>query len=152
MMYNKYYTKEYLKEYINKLEGRNELNQIYNIKDENTPFILQYLQLIEYLKFRTELNNYILKWDIQNQNCTQINFNFENQFKPIEDKFCLIDKNWINKWRKHVGYDEIKTILKNQNININDIKPQEWILNIIEKNSKELLLSPHDARPFPWLS
>ena len=34
--------------------------------------------------------------------------------------------------------------MKNQNININDIIPQKWILNIIEKNSKDFLLSPLD--------
>ena len=146
-MSNNNYTQKALEDYINKL-GENNQKQIYNIKDEETPFILQYRQLIEYLKFRNEFNKNLEVWNIplQNQNFTLIDYNFNdiwNNSKYIQS-CCLIDKKWIEKWRKHVGYDEIKNKLKNENIILEDNMYYDWIIKIIENNSKQNLLSPLD--------
>ena len=100
-------------EYKKKLENE-ENYQVYNIKDNEYPFLLQYHQLIEYLKYRNEINNYIKGWNLsaENDNLKRTMINKKKETNLKQNKYCLIDKKWIRKWRKHVGYEEIKTILK----------------------------------------
>ena len=131
----------FVEEYIKKSENIDS-NQLYNSKDEKDPYSLQYYQLIEYIKFRNELNKYISGWDLSEDiNRTLIKTGKEN--KLVQDKYCLIDKKWIKKWRAHVGYEEIKKKFKvSDNKTIDDDEHYNWIISIIEKKSKDNLLFP----------
>ena len=133
----------FVEEYLKKSENM-EPNQVYNIKDENNPYELQYYQLIEYMKFRNELNTYISGWSLsEDSNRTVVKTGKES--KLVQDKYCLIDKKWIKKWRKHVGYEEIKQKFKiSENRAIDDDENYNWIIPVIEKNSKDNLLIPLD--------
>ena len=56
----------------------------------------------------------------------------------IQNKFYLIDKKWLEQWRKHVGYEEISKICCRNNINRDLTKDDYgWIKPYIEKNTKE---------------
>ena len=146
MSVEKFGLKEAFEEYKKKLENEENV-QIYNIKEGEYPFILQYHQLIEYLKFRNEINNYINSWNIlENKERRQTLIKKKDKTNVRQNKYCLIDKEWIRKWRKHVGYEEIKKYFKNlreKNI-IDDMNNYKWIVDIIEKNSKDNLLCPLD--------
>ena len=134
-------------EYKKKLENE-ENYQVYNIKDNEYPFLLQYHQLIEYLKYRNEINNYIKGWNLspENDDLKRTMISTKKETNVQQNKYCLIDKKWIRKWRKHVGYEEIKNYFKNlgENIKIDDINNYKWIVEIIDKNSKDNLLCPLD--------
>ena len=122
-------------------------NQIYNTKDDEEPFLLQYYQLIEYIKFRNDLNTYIKGWSLSedSNNVTQI-FTGNNQHL-FQQKLCLIDKKWIQKWRKHVGYEEIKDKFHKYGYKLIDNNDNyKWIIPIIEKNYKDNLLHPLDNK------
>ena len=122
-----------------------ENKQIYNIKDEKMPFNLQYKQLIAYLQFRNEINKYISGWSLieNTENKTQISQDIKYN-KITQDNYCLINKEWIRKWRKHVGYEEIKNYFEKigNNNNIDEKKHYDNIIKIIEINSKDNLLYP----------
>ena len=140
---------KFVEEFLKK-KGNLKINQIYNIQDEKNPFDLQYYQLIAYLEFRNEINKYISGWSLSEntENMTQIHGQNE-QIKIVQDNYCLIDKEWIRKWRKHVGYEEIKKYfgnLDNDNNKINDSMHYNNIIEIIENNSKDHLLTPLDNK------
>ena len=140
---------EFFTNYLTKyLDENKDSDQIYNIKCSEMPFFIQYNQLIAYLKFRNELNKYISGWSLlhERENLTEILVNGQKAILS-QQNYCLIDKNWIRKWRKHVGYEEIKNKfvkLKHNNNDIDDNNNYIWINEIIEKNSKDNLLSPLD--------
>ena len=135
---------EVQKYFINKLE--NEENEyIYNTKDETAPFLLQYYQLIEYLKFRQDLNYYISGWfqNGKNNNLTIIENKKEKKSFIEQNKYCLIDKDWIKKWRKHTGYEEIKKKFQELKLPIKSgEKNYQLVSEIIEKHSQDNLLFP----------
>ena len=58
-----------------------------------------------------------------------------------EESFYLIDKNWIQEWKKCVVYDKIKKYYKNLNLNrdLND-EDYNWIESIIKNNSNNKFL------------
>ena len=130
------YDKKFFDNFINKLND-NQVNQIYNIKNQlaDKPYYMQFKQIIAFYNFKKKLNEDLSK-DIQMEN---------NQIVPniINNKMYLIDKNWIQKWKKHVGFDEIKETcqqyIQNRELNENDYK---LIEPFIYKNSRENLLSP----------
>ena len=132
------------KYFINKLE--NEENEyIYNTKDETAPFLLQYYQLIEYLNFRQDLNNYISGWfkTYKNYNLTIIENKEEKKSLLEQNRYCLIDKDWIKKWRKHTGYEEIKKKFQELQLPIESgEKNYKLVSEIIEKHSQDNLLFP----------
>lgn len=84
------------KDIINKLENEENEN-IYNTKDETGPFLLQYYQLIEYLKFRQDLNNYISGWfqTDKNNNLTIIK-NKKEKKKLFRTKQILLNISSFN--------------------------------------------------------
>ena len=109
-------------------------NHIYNEKKGNHPFLLQFKQLKYYYNLRKKI-----KKKLQ-----------ENELNPsknisVQNEYCLIDRKWLIKWKKHVGYKEIKKKIKEDKIerdlNNNDYK---WISEIIDKNYKENFLNPLD--------
>ena len=110
-------------------------NHIYNIKEEKVPFILQFKQLKYYYNQRKKFKN-ILSKGLNQQ---------ENKNNVVQNEYCLIDKRWLKKWKKHVGYKEIKNKIKENKIerDLND-NDYQWISEIIDKNYKENYLNPLD--------
>ena len=139
-----------LKEYLNVYQNAKE-NQIYNLKYEKFPYILQFNQLIKYYKNSIEFKK-ILSEQIKpiNQSLSKIkneeskNNDTINKKIIVQNKYCLIDKNWIQKWKAHIGYEEILKILNKNNNSEITYKDYKWIKNIIEENSTRKFLSPLD--------
>ena len=127
------YDKNFFLNYMKNLNP-NQVNQVYNIKNKNNMkmYLLQFKQLINYFNFKNKLNEELTKKRIDN-----------NPFTI--DKMFLIDKNWIQKWKNHVGYNEIKEKIQkyqiNRELNVDDYN---WIEPIISKNAPENFLSPID--------
>ena len=121
------YFNEYLKEYKNK-----ECKDIYLLKDLKFPYILQIKQLKRYLKFKLKFDH-----DLSNSGKEQ---------KIKQNEYCLIDADWIKKWKKHIGYTEIKrnfqSIYKKKQLNTIDY--YNYFALIIQKNSFGNSLFPLD--------
>lgn len=128
---------KYLKNFLNKYQY-SKYNELYLINYEEKPFILQFMQLINYFNFKKDLDK------ILSEDKSEKNSNF------IQNQYYLIDKEWIEKWKKHVGYNEVINYLNNNNMNMRlNYNDYIWIIPIIEKNSKLNLLSPTDNfKPF----
>jgi hypothetical protein len=110
-------------------------NHIYNIKEGIPPFLLQFKQLKYYYNQRKKFKN-ILSQGLNPQ---------ENNSNVVENEYCLIDKMWLKKWKKHVGYKEIKNKIKENKIERDlDNNDYKWIAGIIDKNYKENYLNPLD--------
>ena len=115
-------------------------NHIYNKKEGNHPFLLQFKQLKYYYNLRKIFKN----------NFSQGYFSQEkNEFNPLgavfQNMYCLIDRKWLKKWKKHVGYKEIKNKIKENKIErFLDNNDYKWISEIINKNYKENYLNPLD--------
>ena len=64
-------------------------------------------QLYYYYNFRREITFLLENGIKSNINLTSKEGSIDSEFKKIElnkyinDKFCLIDKNWINKWKTY---------------------------------------------------
>ena len=110
-------------------------NHIYNKKEGIPPFLLQFKQLKYYYNLRKKFKNILSQgWNQQ-----------ENKNNVVQNEYCLIDKVWLKKWKKHVGYKEIKTKIKEtKNEKDLDDKDYKWIAGIIDKNYKENYLNPLD--------
>ena len=118
-----------LQNYIKQL-SENEVNQLYNLANPQLiPHLIQFQQLIAYCNFKHQLKDKM----------TNSNFKIENQ-----KEIYLIDKDWLKKWKIHVGYKEIKNFVnqfkKNDYLNEKDY---DWIEPIINNNCQNLL-SPLD--------
>ena len=142
---------EFLKKYQNK-----ECKDIYFLRDEKFPFILQIKQLMKYIQFETKFENYLYnKENHQKSKEELIEFINDNKNENIElmnpktfvqNKFYLIDANWIKKWKNHIGYKEIQKYLKNHiNTKLNTIEFYKHLSPIIEKNAFENSLYPLDC-------
>jgi len=109
-------------------------NHIYNEKKGKFPFLLQFKQLKYYYNQRKKI-----KKKLQ-----------ENELNPsknifVHNEYCFIDRKWFIKWKKHVGYKEIKNKIKKDKIERDlDNKDYKWISEIIDKNYKENFLNPLD--------
>ena len=119
-----------IKNYINNLSA-NEISQIYNLHDEKLrQYKIQLKQLIEYFNFKLRLNSEF--------------FNPNIKMKEF-DEIYLIDKKWIKKWKKHVGYKDIKTFYhKCRMTNELSENDHDWIEPIINNNISLYLLNPLD--------
>ena len=133
------YDKRFFENYIKKL-NENQVNQIYNIQNQPNikPHSLQFKQLTAFYNFKKKLNE-----DLSKEVSIQNNLIIPNK---INDKMYLIDKNWIEKWKNHTGYEKVKEkcikyTLNNRELNDSDYN---WIEPIINKHSTNILLSPLD--------
>ena len=88
--------KDFVKKYENK-----ECKEIYYLKNPPFPYILQIKQLKKYLEFQQKLDDDLSKITNDNKSMNQ-------KTKIYQNKFYLIDEEWINNWKKHIGYTEIK--------------------------------------------
>ena len=117
-------------------------NHIYNKKEGKHPFLLQFKQLKYYYNLRKQFkNNISLGYFPQEDE--------KNEFNPSrivsQNLYGLIDRKWLEKWKKHIGYKEIKNKLKeDKKEKALDNNDYEWISKIIDKNYKENYLSPLD--------
>ena len=120
-----------IKNYINNLQ-ENEISQIYNLPDEKLKqYKIQLKQLIEYFNFKLRLKSELLNLNIKKE--------------EFDDEIYLIDKKWFKKWKKHVGYKDIKAFYykyrKTNELSEND---HDWIEPIINNNISQQLLNPLD--------
>ena len=114
---------------------KSDMINIYNKKEGKHPFLLQFKQLKYYYNQRKKFKN-ILSKGLNPQ---------ENNSNVVENEYCLIDKMWLKKWKKHVGYKEIKNKIKENKIERDlDNNDYKWIAGIIDKNYKENYLNPLD--------
>ena len=136
------YDKKFFENYIKKLNA-NQINQMYNLKNQQNmkSHLLQFKQIIAFYNFKKKLNEDLSR-DISMQNS-------QNEPNFVNNKMYLIDKDWIQKWKKHVGYEEMKETSQKFHLNreLND-DDYNWIEPIINKNSSENLLSPLENRKF----
>ena len=123
-------------------------NKIYKITDSSYSFELQFNQLITYFNFN-KVCNYALSTGenpMTKSQSNNINNDLNSSTKIIfQNKLLLIDKNWINRWKKHVGYNEVKYYFKKNNLNRKlNVDDSHWIIPIIRKNSINNSLNPLD--------
>ena len=117
-----------IQNYINGLNV-NQLNLVYNIPTEKLkPHIIQFKQLMAYFNFKI-----LIKEKLSNSNTKNI---------PLKEMY-LIDKEWLRKWKMHIGYKSIKTFYnlyktKNKILKIDDY---DWIEPVINNNC-QIILSP----------
>ena len=109
-------------------------NQFFNNNfnnNMNKPFLNEFNQLKEYYNFRLKFKKMLNKG--------------QNNDSFIQNTFYLIDNNWFQKWKKYVGYDNIKDIFGKNNYDreICD-KDYIWIEPIIKQNSEENIIAPFD--------
>ena len=121
-----------IKNYINNLQ-ENEISQIYNLPDEKLKqYKIQLKQLIEYFNFKLELNSGLSAPDYKMKNI---------------DEIYLIDKTWFKKWKKHVGYKEIKKFYNSfRKPNKLSKSDYEWIETYIINNKSKQFLNPLDNK------
>ena len=124
-----------LDDYIKKLQGK-DVTQIYNCSTEDEvikecSIKIKFYQLKAYFNLKRRLDAFL------NNNSIKNNFT----------QWYLIDKNWFRKWKKHVGYEDIKKDYDlhnfNKEIEDNDIK---WIEQFIKNNSSINPISPLDNK------
>ena len=133
---------KYFGDYFQKCKNYN-FDQIYNEvnKDEKYPFFLQFIQLKEYYNFKKDFidnlnsGNLPKKKEKEENQVNEIKIGDKENQCIIQNEYCLIDKKWIENWKKYVGYDEVINNINNNNkIKLNDY---HWIKSIISKNSNK---------------
>ena len=117
-------------------------NHIYNKKEVKHPFLLQFKQLKFYYNLGKKFKNYISLGYIPQEDEKN---DFNPSRKTMQNTYCLIDRKWLKKWKKHIGYKEIKNKIKEDKIERDlDNNDYKWISEIIDKNYKENYLNPLD--------
>ena len=122
-----------IQNYIDKLD-ENRFNLVYNIQTEQLkPHIIQFKQLIAYLNFKIFLKEKLSNLNTKNESLKEM---------------YLIDKEWIKKWKMHIGYKNIKTFYnlyktKNKVLNMNDY---DWIEPVINNNCQNFLSSLNNKK------
>ena len=97
------------------------------IVSKDKPFQSEFRQLKEYFNFRRKFKKDRNDKSKQNQ--------------IIQNEYYLIDKNWLNKWKELVKYNEFSAFNINRDVNDNDYNIFETNL---PSNINELKLSPLD--------
>ena len=104
-------------------------------------------QLYYYYNFRRKITFLLENGKKTNINLASKEDCIDSEFKEIElnkyinDKFCLIDKNWINKWKTYIGYSDIYNSLQKKPIKEEDFTN---IKTILEKNIRRKNILPLD--------
>ena len=97
-------------------------NNMYNFMS------ILFQQLKEYYNFRNQFVQALQ------------NGSFYNNNNYIENEFYLIDRKWIQKWKKCTGYNEVSHIIQRRR-DLNDAD-YNWVTPIIKKNMEENILPP----------
>ena len=96
-------------------------------------------QLYYFYNFRRKMTSILEKRKTSNNSLRPEN-GIDSEFKDIElnkyvqNKFCLIDRNWIKIWKRYTGYKEIFNLYNGNFIQDKDLSN---IKSIIEKNIRE---------------
>ena len=137
--------KKYIIDYLKKCKDYN-LDKIYNEvnNDEKYPFILQFMQLKEFYNFKKEFIDNLNSGNLPENKEKEKNQDNkikigEKESSMIQNVYCLIDKEWIEIWKKYVGYDEVINNINNNKIKLSDYN---WIKSIIGKNSNKYRITP----------
>ena len=103
-----------------------------NKVDENKQFLI-FKQIKAYFNFRNWFLNKLKKNEIDD--------------KVYQNEFYLIDNNWFQNWKKHVGYNDIREHFKNkQQLNDNDYYNNEFVKSVIKYCSVGNPLLPFDNK------
>ena len=94
------------------------------------PFYLEFMQLKEYYNFQRKFKSY--------------KNNKPKKEKNIQDKYYLIDKNWLNEWKQLVGYEKFQSIKINRDIEENDTDYNNLFKGCLPPNIGELKIAPLD--------
>ena len=114
-------------------KNSNEMTQIYNLQYEKKEgqFYIQFKQLIAYYNYRRKF-----KEALKNGYYTLKQYSKEKESIYVQNEFCLIDREWIEQWRRHVGYEELAEFCKKNQIKKElDKNDYQMIIPIIEKNA-----------------
>ena len=95
---------------------------------KDKPFQLEFRQLKEYFNFRRRFKTD--KIDTNKQGIT------------FPQDYYLIDKNWLNKWKEFVGYNNFVSFDFNREVKDSDYNT--FIKNCLPANKNEIKLSPLD--------
>ena len=132
-----------------------EENKLTTNDEQEKVFEILFKQLITYYNYHRKFDRILKEGSPFNEPNSSVNENKisvsvlsnssiksnieENKY--IQNSFCLIDKNWINEWKKRIGY--IKII---QKINRNKIKNTDYetVKEIIKQNSEGYFHIPID--------
>ena len=93
----------------------------------------EFLQCISYIYFRDKLK----EWMNINE---AINVNKNIDFK--NKQYYLISKEWIQKWRHYIGFEEINKQMKLRIKRIIEEVDYDWVQPIISQNIKDKYLEP----------
>ncbi len=120
---------EDIQNYINKLD-ENQIKQLYNLNHEGLkPHIIQFNQLIEYFNFKSKIKSQLSN---------------PNNKGEVLNEIYLIDKRWLKKWKKHVGYNVIKKFYTGK-IKKNELNKYDYdFIKPIINNNRQNLLTPLD--------
>ena len=119
--------------------NKKEDTQIYNMhENENNLFRIQFKQLIAFFNFRRKFKEALNTGTFIVKDPYDISGKERNNEGYIQNLFYLIDKKWLEQWRKHVGYEEISKYCHQNNIN-RDLNEDDykWIKPYIDKNTRE---------------
>ena len=110
-------------------------DDIYNKKEGKHPFLLKFKQLKYYYNLGKKLKNNISLGYIPQEDD-------KNEYNPSRNislnLYGLIDRKWLKKWKKHIGYKEIKNKIRENKIERDlDNNDYKLISEIIDKNYKE---------------
>ena len=108
------------------------INAITSEKNE-TQLMLLFKQLTTFFNYRRKYKEslekgfYISKYMNDKEQCDHF----------IQNEFCLIEREWIERWKKYVGYNEIIFYCNNNNIR-RDLNELDYplIIPFIIKNAK----------------
>ena len=110
-----------------------------NINQDDETFLL-FIQLIIYYNFQRKMDKVLeLGYPfLEEKNSINSPMNNEETHKSItekykQNKFCLINKSWINRWKKFIGYSEIVKLLNKNHFKIENYN--EEVKNIIKRYS-----------------
>ena len=77
------------------LQNRNEVTQIYNLPEKNQQFFIQFNQLITYHNFSRKLKQALTTGVFLDKERK-----IENKGDYIQNTFYLIDRKWLEQWKK----------------------------------------------------
>ena len=96
----------------------------------NKPFLLEFQQLKEYYNFRRKFK--------------EDKSNVKMHGKPIQNEYYLIDRNWLNKWKECIGYQQFQSLGLEKDLTDKDYQIFMMNLNQVKKKEKLIPLDNSD--------
>ena len=114
----------------------NEIEKIKEKKKAEHDIQSLFIQFRTYFNFQRKIDSFLKGFSSEKG---KQNKKYED--KSIQNMFCLIDKNWINKWKRYINYSDIYNQIPKTKIKKNDF---DIISPIIEKHFVKKILPPLD--------